>query len=121
MRSVKPWSGKNDDTPAPPRVRDRVYEREAGKCHRCKRLIGPQEKWTLEHRIAIENGGKNQEDNLCCTCDWCLPIKNALDAAIKKKITKIRQRHLGIKPKSRWPKRAMGHAGVSNVRDINEE
>lgn len=120
MRSVELWVGKSDDTPAPPRVRLRVYDRELTKCHKCRRDIGPAEKWTLEHRIAISSGGRNAEDNLCCTCSWCLPIKNAVDAAIKKKIAKIKARHIGVKKKSRWPKRPMG-GYVSNTRDINEE
>jgi 5-methylcytosine-specific restriction endonuclease McrA len=105
-RSVPLWVGKTDDTPAPPRVRARVFVREEGKCHRCGRKIGPSDKWTLEHLLAIILGGRNAEDNLACTCEWCLPLKNAEDQAAKSKIAKIAKKHIGIsKPKKPFPKR----------------
>ncbi len=109
-RSVPLWVGKTDDTAAPPRVRARVYEREQGLCHRCRRKIGPADRWTLEHVIALALGGANSEANLACTCDWCLPIKNAEDVALKAKGAAIRARHYGIKDHSkyRWGKQRLG-------------
>lgn len=99
-RSVPEWIGKTDDTAAPPRVRARVFERCNGRCHRCGRKINSGEKWTLEHLIALINGGKNAESNLSVTCDWCLPVKNAEDVRIKSKNARVRQAHLGIRRKS---------------------
>ena len=101
-RSVAEWVGKTDDTPAPERVRLRVFTRENGKCHRCGRKIGPADKWTLEHVIALILGGKNAESNLACTCEWCLPVKNAEDQAAKSKLAKIAKRNTGIKGKSKF-------------------
>ena len=95
-RSVELWVGKDDDAVAPPRVRARVFDRCEGRCHKCGRLIGPADHWTLEHLIALINGGKNAEANMCLTCHWCLPMKNAEDAAIKSHGTQVRYRHLGI-------------------------
>lgn len=95
-RSVAEWIGKTDDTEAPPRVRLRVFERCNGLCHRCGRMIGASDKWTLEHMIALSCGGRNAEDNLDLTCAWCLPVKNAEDQATKSKIARIRKRDLGI-------------------------
>lgn len=101
-RSVPEWVGRDDDTAAPPRVRLRVFERCEGKCGQCGRKIRTGEGWTLEHLIALVNGGENRERNLGVTCDWCLPVKNAADVAQKAKSARIRQKHLGIdKPKSR--------------------
>jgi 5-methylcytosine-specific restriction endonuclease McrA len=99
MRQVKEWVGKTDDTPAPPRVRDRVYERERGLCHKCRRFINAQggERWVLEHLIALANGGENRESNLACTCENCLPAKNAEDMKIKKRGTQSRYRARGIR------------------------
>lgn len=97
-RTVPEWKGRTDDTQAPPRVRARVFERCGGKCHRCGRQINAGEKWTLEHVIALINGGRNAESNLSVTCDWCLPEKNAEDVAIKAKSAKVRQAHIGIRP-----------------------
>lgn len=93
-RSVATWVGKTDDTAAPPRVRVRVFERCGGKCHRCQRKIRPGEGWTLEHLIALINGGRNAEDNLSVTCDWCLPEKNAEDVAEKAKTYAVKAKHL---------------------------
>lgn len=101
-RSTKEWSGRTDDTPAPPRVRARVFERCDGKCHRCKRKIGAGENWTLEHLQALINGGRNAESNLSVTCDWCLPAKNAEDVAVKSKSARVRSKHLGISKKPKW-------------------
>lgn len=96
-RSVPIWVGKTDDTAAPPRVRARVFERCSGKCGQCGRKIGAGESWTLEHVIALINGGRNAEDNLGVTCGWCLPVKNAADAAQKAKSARVRSKHLGIR------------------------
>lgn len=104
-RSVPEWIGKTDDTPAPPRVRLRVFERCGGKCGECGRKIRPGEGWTLEHLIALINGGKNAESNLGVTCDWCLPAKNAADVAEKAKTYAVKAKHLGIRPPSRFQSR----------------
>lgn len=109
-RSVALWVGRSDDTNAPPRVRLRVWDRCEGRCGQCGRKIRPGEGWTLEHLIALINGGKNAEDNLGVTCDWCLPAKNAADVAVKAKTAAVRAKHLGIRPPSQlrsapFPKR----------------
>ena len=98
MRSTEEWIGKTDDQAIPLRVRARVFELKRGRCHRCKRKIGVGDRWTCEHMIAIENGGENRESNLDVTCDWCLPIKNRKDAATKRKGTKVRYAHMGLRP-----------------------
>lgn len=104
-RSVALWVGKTDDTNAPPRVRLRVWDRCEGKCGQCGRKIRPGEGWTLEHLIALINGGRNAEDNLGVTCDWCLPAKNAADVAVKAKTAAVRAKHLGIHPPSKLQSR----------------
>lgn len=99
-RSVELWIGRSDDTPAPPRVRLRVWERCEGKCHACGRKIRAGECWTLEHLVALINNGRNAEDNLCLTCSNCLPAKNAADVSEKAKVYAIRSKHLGIRKRS---------------------
>ncbi len=103
-RSVEEWIGKTDDTPVPPRVRLRVFERFGGKCHKCSRKIPAGEAWTCEHLIALINQGQNREGNLNVTCGWCLPAKNAEDVAEKSKVARVKKKHLGLLK----PKRTMG-------------
>lgn len=100
-RSVPAWIGKTDDSAIPPRVRLRVWDREAGKCHRCRRDIPANDAWIIEHRLAIILGGANAEQNLCLTCSWCKPLKDAEDVAEKAASARIRQKHLGIRPESK--------------------
>lgn len=95
-RSTDPWIGKTDDSVPPPRVRLRVFERFAGKCHMCGRTIRAGETWTCEHLVAIINGGANAEPNLGLTCCNCLPDKNAADVTEKSGVAKIRKKHLGL-------------------------
>jgi len=100
-RSVAEWIGANADTPVPDRVRLRVWDRAHGRCHRCGRKIGAAERWTLEHVVALINGGENRERNLNITCSWCLPDKNAADVAEKASIYGKRRKHILGKPKGR--------------------
>lgn len=109
-REVAEWRGKTDDTPAPPRVRLRVWDRCDGKCHRCGRKIPTGDAWILEHLIALINGGENRERNLCLTCSWCKPIKDAEDVAIKADTYRVRSKHILPREPSRlkgpgFPKR----------------
>ena len=93
-RSVEAWQGKTDDSAIPPRVRLRVWDREAGRCHRCARKIPVGDAWIIEHRIAIINGGANAEPNLCLSCSWCKPLKDAEDVAQKAKTYAVRSQHV---------------------------
>lgn len=99
-RSVEAWQGRTDDTPVPPRVRLRVWDREEGLCHRCRRQIPVGDAWIIEHRNAIILGGANAEPNLCLTCSWCKPQKDAEDQAAKSKTADVRKKHLGIRKPS---------------------
>lgn len=95
-RAIPEWIGKTCDTPVPPRVKLRVYDREKGLCHRCGRPVDPNKPWTCEHLVALINGGENRESNLGCTCDFCLPLKNADDVAQKATTYRKRTKYLGI-------------------------
>lgn len=62
-----------------PHQRAEVFALRMGRCHRCKRRLTARDKWTLEHVIALENGGTNDLENLDVTCAWCEPEKTAED------------------------------------------
>ena len=119
-RAVAEWVGANADSSIPPRVRLRVFARCEGKCGECGRKITPADTWIVEHIIALINGGENHERNLGITCGWCKPNKDARDVAEKAKVARIKARHLGLKPPSRWPSRPFAR-GPGNTRYVNED
>jgi len=106
-REVPEWIGKTPDTPAPPRVRLRVFERHNGICYLSGRKIMAGDKWEIEHPQAIINGGENREANLAPALVEPHKVKTAEDVKQKAKNDRVRKRHLGIKkPRTmtRWRK-----------------
>lgn len=107
-RSVPEWIGKSDNTPVPPRVRDRVLDRTRDEngvahCQLCSRVIVTGALWICDHIRAIINGGENRERNLHAICNWCdKNIKTPADVALKAKIARTRQKHHGIRPRSKF-------------------
>lgn len=99
-RSVKPWSGKSDNTPVPPRVRLRNFEQHGGICHLCALKIQVGQKWQTDHVVALINGGKNDEANLAPAHDDCHKTKSADDVAEKASVSAKRQKHIGIKKRT---------------------
>lgn len=99
-RSVPEWIGKTPNTPAPPRVRLRVFEAHGGNCYLTGRKIMPGEAWELEHRIALTNGGENRESNLAPALKVAHRAKTDADLKIKSKLQRIAGKHTGaIRPK----------------------
>lgn len=95
-RSVKEWVGKTPDTPAPPRVRLRVFEAFGGKCGITGRKIHPGDAWDIDHIQALANGGENRESNLQPALKEAHKAKTAQDVAQKSKDRRVRAKHLGI-------------------------
>jgi hypothetical protein len=81
----------------PPRVRLRIFTAHGGRCYLTGRLITPQDKWCLDHIIAIINGGKNEELNLAPVLDEAHKAKTADDVAEKANVDAKAKSHLGIK------------------------
>lgn len=107
-RSVPEWIGKTPDTPAPARVRLRVFEAHGGRCYLSGRKILPGDKWELEHKLALCLGGENRESNLAPALADAHKEKTAVDVGMKAKADRIRMKHLGIWPKSKRPLRSRG-------------
>lgn len=102
-RAVKEWIGKTDDTPAPPRVRLRVFERYKGICHISGALIRAGQKWELEHKVALCNGGENRESNFAPALVKPHKEKTARDVAEKKVTVRKRKKNLGIHARKSRP------------------
>lgn len=97
-RSLPEWIGKTPDTPAPPRVRLRVFEAYGGRCYLSGRKIVPGDKWELEHKLALSLGGENREANLAPALKDAHKAKTASDVKAKAKADRVRKKHLG-----QWP------------------
>lgn len=99
-RARKPWVGRTDDSKAPPRVRQRVYDAHKGVCHICSLPIKPGETWHLDHKLALIAGGENAERNLAPAHAHCNLAKGQRESAEKSKVAKVRGKHTGaIRPK----------------------
>jgi len=59
----------------------RIFQAADGRCHICKRKLGPADDWECEHVIALENGGTDDDANLAPACSWCHKDKTTDDHA----------------------------------------
>jgi 5-methylcytosine-specific restriction endonuclease McrA len=57
----------------------RIFQASGGKCHKCGRKLGPADDYDIDHIIALENGGTDDDANLAPCCDWCHTTKTADD------------------------------------------
>ncbi|WP_367299209.1 HNH endonuclease [Hafnia alvei] len=80
---LKPVSGEARRISGSARVgmKRRIYKRDGGHCCMCQRVVdlyGSQ----LDHRIALQFGGSNDETNLWSLCTDCHEGKSAREAAM---------------------------------------
>lgn len=80
-------------------VRDLVFARDNGRCCVCG-LPVPREKMTIEHKIALANGGTNEPENLGPAHGRCNSSKGARVGPRRKG---LRRSPLRAKPKSKIP------------------
>jgi 5-methylcytosine-specific restriction protein A len=105
-RAVEEWQGKTPDTPAPGKVRLRVLLRYKRRCYRTGAVIRAGDAWDLDHIVALINGGKNIESNLAPILRGKAHVeKSAEDRDEADKVRRIREKHYGLRPKSKaWGK-----------------
>jgi 5-methylcytosine-specific restriction endonuclease McrA len=60
----------------------RIFQASGGRCHICERKLGPADDYEIEHKIALENGGTDDDANLAPACSWCHADKTADDHAL---------------------------------------
>lgn len=102
-RSLPEWVGRSPDSPIPPRVRMRIYDKWKEHCAACGRKLYPQG-WDCDHIVPLIAGGEHKETNLQPLCKVpCHSDKTLGDVAVKSKVARVRKRHLGIRKKSRFP------------------
>lgn len=101
MRSVSEWIGKTDDTPPPPRVKDRIRDRQGNICALSGLPLGSDDVVQYDHIVPLWLGGRNSESNLQAVTSESHKRKTAAEAKVRAKCNRTRKKHLGIdKPKS---------------------
>lgn len=96
-RTVAEWIGKTPDTPIPPRVKLRVFEKFGGRCYLSGRIIRAGEAWECDHVKAIKNGGENRENNLAPALKDKHREKTKADVAEKSMIYRKAAKNIGIR------------------------
>jgi 5-methylcytosine-specific restriction endonuclease McrA len=112
-RELPEWIGKRDDDAIPPRVKDRVADRAKGCCKKCDRRIVGKLRAEFDHVIPLIIGGIHKESNLQLLCHECHAAKTTRVVKLKAKVARVRQKHLGIKPKTSRP---MPGSRASNIK-----
>lgn len=74
--------------------RAQLFVDEHGKCWSCGKQIRAGELWTVEHRLALENGGTNDRSNLAVACANCKKTKDAADHHKAAKSRHVRTKHV---------------------------
>lgn len=102
-RKVKEWIGKTDDSPVPPKVRQRNYDEYKGICQISFIQIRAGDAWETHHKIPLWKGGENRESNLVPVLKKYHDALSAEDKTEKKISDRKRQKHLGIKKRGTRP------------------
>lgn len=100
-RTVPEWVGDTLETPIPKRVKLRLFDAADGQCAHCGVKIRPGNGPEYDHRVALINGGTNDEANIDVLCIPCHRAKTRHDVAEKAKTYRKRSKHLGIAKPSR--------------------
>ena len=63
-----------------PRRVAQIFARDGGRCQGpCQRKLGPSDGYDLDHKIALELGGTDDDENLQILCDMCHALKTKND------------------------------------------
>jgi 5-methylcytosine-specific restriction endonuclease McrA len=87
--------------------RREIRNRAGGHCEACtaKLKLGEGE---YDHSIAQGYGGENTVENGQLLCKVCHGKKTGVDKGITEKVKRIRDKHLGVWPKTKAPLRGRG-------------
>jgi hypothetical protein len=75
-RPCKPASESEADFYNVPENRRKIYERDSYRCYGCYKQL-TEHTATLDHLVAVKNGGNNSAENLATSCLQCNSKKNA--------------------------------------------
>jgi len=88
-----------------PARRLRIFEEHKGVCVLClNKIDGVREPWTIEHLICLGLGGADEDTNCGPAHETGRRDKDKLDVKAIAKAKRNKQRHLGIRKPSSFPK-----------------
>jgi len=77
----------------------RIFAANNGHCHVCKRKLYPADDYEIDHIIALENGGTDDDANLAPCCEGCHILKTAGDHSTAGYSRRVYTKH--VVPKSK--------------------
>ena len=84
--------------------RARIFAAHEGVCHLCGfKIDGTHERWEVEHIIALEMGGEDEDENCAPAHVACHQQKTKADLAAIAKAKRMEQRAIGIRRTVRNP------------------
>jgi 5-methylcytosine-specific restriction endonuclease McrA len=104
-RAVDEWVAKHPDQEIPARVKLRIFERCGGKCGLTGKKLGVGE-FDYDHIKRLRDGGEHRESNLHVVWRPAHREKTAEENSDGSHWDRVRQKHLGIFPKSKTPLRS---------------
>ena len=60
----------------------RILEANGRRCYKCTRPLGARDDYDIDHIIALENGGTDDDANLAPCCEFCHVEKSSADHAL---------------------------------------
>ena len=115
-RDVEEWIGKTPNSMPSDRIRDRIFTRHRGICHKSGTRIMAGVKWDLDHIKPLGLGGENRERNLApILADEPHKEKSAEEVSMIRKADRMGRKHRGTWPKSRAKIQSRGFAKTRDV------
>lgn len=112
-RTLDEWIGKTDDSMPPPRVKDRIRDRQGNICALSGVELGPGVKVQYDHIVPLWLDGKNVESNIQAVTEAAHKQKTKTEASVRAKCNRTRKKHRGItKPKS-----SLSHPNLKRLMD----
>jgi 5-methylcytosine-specific restriction endonuclease McrA len=102
-REVPEWIGKTPDTALPARVKERIIDRQGGKCAIYGTTFTALDRPEFDHITALRDGGENRESNFHAICRTAHATKTAREAKDRAKVNRLKAKHLGYERKPSQP------------------
>jgi 5-methylcytosine-specific restriction endonuclease McrA len=77
-----------------PQRRAKIFGDHDGRCYVCTRRLTARDHWDIDHVLALERGGTDDDSNLAPICEHCHSIKTGEDHAAGGHIRRTYTKHV---------------------------